>query len=150
MKNNVVSSSGYRRCGSNFQNILSKLSIQHSSLATRYEIALRWMPLNLAKAKSMLTQICVAIMASQTHNESIHYWPLLLRQNHKWNMYPHTLRPVWLYPFLLSVFWRTSEHGIANCGLEDAKWNKIVNSLIYLLLRITFWYRGGVVMRLNT
>ena len=43
-------------CGSRGKSLIFKLNVQNSSLCTRCDIALRWMPKNLTYEKSTLNQ----------------------------------------------------------------------------------------------
>ena len=45
------------RCGSNFENIIFKLIMKHSSMSTRWWIVFRQMPQNLTIEKSILVQV---------------------------------------------------------------------------------------------
>ena len=61
-------------CGTMFYCILLKFIIQNSSLGTRYETALRWMPQNLSDEKSILVQVMAWCCQELSHYLS-QCWP---------------------------------------------------------------------------
>ena len=76
------------RCGNNFNSMMVKLIIPDSSLGTRCETPLRWMPQNLSNEKSTLVQVM-----AWCHQATSHYlsqcWPR--------SMLPYgVIRPQWV------------------------------------------------------
>ena len=65
--NNQVDSLTPGRCGSNFKSLIFRLIIQHSSLGTCCEIALRWMPENLTNKRSTLLQVMAWCRQAPSH-----------------------------------------------------------------------------------
>ena len=55
------------RCSRKYQNILFKLNVQKSSLGTRYENTLRWMPQNLTSEKIILALVMALCRQASNH-----------------------------------------------------------------------------------
>ena len=61
-------------CGTNFKNVILKLIICNSNLATQSLIALMWMPQNLTDEKSTLVEVMAWCCQATSHYLS-HCWP---------------------------------------------------------------------------
>ena len=62
--------------GSDFKNIVLKLIMQNSSLDSRSEIVLKWMPERLTNGKSTLIQLVTHIHVAIWRHQTQSFWKL--------------------------------------------------------------------------